>query len=53
MVMAISHKEGARINVNTFELVIESLLQEDKWKESLLLLKTMEKVSGDFLWSAF
>lgn len=44
MVMAISHKEGARINVNTFELVIESLLLEDKWKESLLLLKTMEKV---------
>lgn len=45
MVLAISNKEGARINANTFELVIESLLEVDKWKEALLLLKTMEKMS--------
>jgi len=45
MVMAISTKEGAKINCNTFELVIEAQLEADKWKEALLLLKTMENLS--------
>lgn len=44
MVMAISSKEGARINSNTFELTIEALMEVDKWKESLLLLRTMERL---------
>lgn len=44
MVMAISSKEGARINCNTFELTIEALMEVDKWKESLLLLRTMERL---------
>ena len=44
MVVAISAKEGARINLNTFEIVIEALLETDKWKEALLIVKTMEKM---------
>ena len=42
MVMSISKKEGARINGNTFELVIEALLEQDKWQEALTILSTME-----------
>lgn len=46
MVIAITSKDkDVKINSNTFELVIEALLEESKWKESLLLVRTMEKLS--------
>lgn len=45
MVMAIGSKsKEAKINGNTFELVIEALLDVDKWKESLLLLRMMDRL---------
>jgi len=44
MVMAITLKDEVKINGNTFELVIEALLGESKWKESLILIKTMDKL---------
>ena len=34
MVVDICKKEGAKINGNTFELVIEALLEIDQWKEA-------------------
>ncbi len=42
MAMQISKKEGAKINGNTFELVIEALLELDKWQEALGILTIME-----------
>jgi len=45
MVMTMSLKEEAKINVNTFELVIESLLGVNQWKEALLLIRAMDKLS--------
>jgi len=45
MVMAISHKEGAKINANTFELVIEAVLEVGQWREALLLIQSMERLS--------
>jgi len=44
MVLAISSKEDAKINSNTFELVIESLLLDGNWKQSLVLLQNMERL---------
>jgi hypothetical protein len=32
MVMAVSFKEGARINGNTFELCIEAVIEQGQWK---------------------
>jgi hypothetical protein len=43
MVMNLSTKEDAKININTFEIAIESLLDNAKWKEALILIKTMDK----------
>ena len=34
MLVAICQKESAKINGNTFEIVIESLLAEGRWKVS-------------------
>jgi pentatricopeptide repeat protein len=42
MVVEICKKEGAKINGNTFELVIEALLGQGKWKEALSTLGLME-----------
>merc|ERR1711871_679838 len=42
MVVDICKKDGAKINGNTFELVIEALLEQDKWQEALSILSTME-----------
>lgn len=42
MVVDICKKEGAKINGNTFELVIEALLEIDQWKEALSTLSLME-----------
>lgn len=42
MVMTLSVKIGVKLNSNTFELVIETLLQHNKWKEALLLIRTMD-----------
>jgi len=44
MVMTMSLKEGVRVNGNTFELVIEALLETCKWKESLQLIRAMDKL---------
>ena len=44
MVMMMSLKEDAKINSNTFGLVIEALLESNKWKESLLLVRAMDKL---------
>lgn len=44
MVMTLSVKAGVKLNSNTFELVIEALLQHSKWKESLLLIRTMDSL---------
>ena len=44
MVMAISHKEGAKINANTFELAIEAVLEKEQWREALLLIQSMERL---------
>eukprot|EP00596_Hydrurales_sp_CCMP1899_P000718 CAMPEP_0119044370 /NCGR_PEP_ID=MMETSP1177-20130426/30952_1 /TAXON_ID=2985 /ORGANISM="Ochromonas sp, Strain CCMP1899" /LENGTH=540 /DNA_ID=CAMNT_0007014397 /DNA_START=865 /DNA_END=2487 /DNA_ORIENTATION=+ len=45
MVMAVSYKEGARINGNTFELCIEAVIEQGQWKEALLLIQSMERLS--------
>ena len=45
MVLNISQKDGAKINSNTFEIVIEALLAEARWKESLVLIRAMERLS--------
>merc|ERR1711871_461587 len=42
MIIDICKKEGAKINGNTFELVIEALLEDDKWKEALATFSLME-----------
>lgn len=44
MVVAISLKDGARINGNTFELVVEALLEQDRWRESLQLVGVMDRM---------
>lgn len=44
MIVDICKKEGAKINGNTFELVIEALLDGDKWKEALSTLSLMEEM---------
>ena len=44
MVVDICKKDGAKINGNTFELVIEALLEIDKWKEALTTLSLMENM---------
>ena len=44
MVMTISAKDDARLNGNTFEIVMEAMLEEGKWREPLLLLRTMERL---------
>ena len=45
MVFGICQKEGAKINCNTFEIAIESLIEEDKWREAMILIKAMDKLS--------
>lgn len=45
MVLGISQKDGAKINSNTFEIAIESLLEEHKWKEAMILVRAMDKLS--------
>ena len=42
MAIAIGKKADAKVNTNTFELTIEALLGEDRWKEALVILKIME-----------
>lgn len=42
--MAISHKEGAKINANTFELAIEAIIEKEQWREALLLIQGMERL---------
>ena len=42
MAKQISKKEGAKINGNTFELVIEALLEHGKWREALSILAIMD-----------
>merc|ERR1711871_985272 len=44
MVVEICKKDGAKINGNTFELVIEALLEKGKWKEALETLNLMDKM---------
>ena len=44
MVMSISEKEGAKVNGNTFEIVMEPLIEEGKWRESLTLIGAMERL---------
>lgn len=43
MVMALAFQDDVKINANTFELVVETLIAEDKWAETLLLLREMER----------
>ena len=45
MVVTMSLKEDVQINRNTFELVIEALLEANKWKEALVLVRAMDKLS--------
>lgn len=44
MVAAISSKDDVKINSNTFELVLEVLLEKGEWKKSLSILSIMEKL---------
>lgn len=44
MLIVISKKENAKINANSFELVIEALLEKGDWKQTLILLQIMEKL---------
>lgn len=41
--LSIIQKEDAKINSNTFEIVIEALLEANMWKQTLQLLNIMEK----------
>lgn len=43
MAMVMSAKGGAKVNSNTFELVIEALLEDGKWAETLHIIAEMEK----------
>ena len=43
MAMSIIQREDAKINGNTFEIVIEALLEEKMWKQTLSMLNIMEK----------
>jgi pentatricopeptide repeat protein len=43
MLIGLSAKEGSRINVNSYELTIEALLDIGMWKESLLIVKLMNQ----------
>lgn len=43
MLLAISVREDAKINGNTFELVIEALLEQGDWKQTLQTLQIMER----------
>jgi hypothetical protein len=44
MVAAISSRDDAKVNGNTFELVLEALLENGEWKKSLTVLSIMEKL---------
>lgn len=43
MAMSIIEKEQAKINANTFEIVIEALLEAKLWKQTLSMISLMEK----------
>ena len=43
MLISLASKENARINGNSYELTIEALLDEDLWKEALLIIKLMNQ----------
>ena len=43
MVMALTAKDDSKVNGNTFEIVMEAMLEKGKWKEPLILLRTMDK----------
>jgi hypothetical protein len=43
MVMSLTSQPDARLNGNTFELVLETLLEHTRWKEALLLVQTMDR----------
>ena len=42
MVLALSSKVGVNLNCHTFEIAIETLLQHNLWKESILLIRAMD-----------
>ena len=41
--MSIIQKEDVKVNSNTFEIVIEALLEANMWKQTLQLLNIMDK----------
>ena len=43
MALSIIQKDDVKINGNTFEIVIEALLEAKMWKQTLSLLNIMEK----------
>lgn len=43
MLIALAAQPQARLNSNSFELVLEALLDNSKWKEALLVLRTMDQ----------
>ena len=42
--MTLAAKERSKINVNTFEITIETMLELHKWPEALQLVRVMDKI---------
>ena len=43
MLVGLSANEGSKINVNSYELTIEALLDANMWREALLIVKLMNQ----------
>ena len=43
MLIGLNAREGSKINVNSYELTIEALLEGNMWKEALLIIKLMNQ----------
>lgn len=45
MISMLSQKEGTKINGNSIELTIEALLDQDMWREAIVMVSSMEEMS--------
>lgn len=44
MVMSLSAKEDTRVNSNSFELTLEAMVEEGRWREPLLVIRAMQSL---------
>jgi hypothetical protein len=44
MVMSLSKSNNLRMNGNTFEIALEAMLEAKLWKQSLVIIRAMEKL---------